>query len=238
VINKITGLIMTQLKILSWNIWYHGQFNEIVSFIKSTDADIIGLQEVVPDDPTLDVIGYLTKLGHHYVVAPVLKLKDGRTMSNAIFSKYEIVNTKTHILSEVDSRSAVMADVRIGNTMLHIFCTHLLHTHQKPSDTQTLQAKNLLKVVPQNHSIVMGDFNATPDSIAIRKMREVLVDLELATISTVNAHTFDCAGCDPKRVDETRLDYIFTSKDLTASDFKVYEVTGSDHLPISISVGV
>lgn len=67
-----------QLKILSWNIWNDGDFAQISAFLKKFDADIIGLQEVMLDDPTRDVIGYLKKLDYEYVCAPVKKDKDGK----------------------------------------------------------------------------------------------------------------------------------------------------------------
>ena len=51
------------LKILSWNIWINGYFEQITDFLEKADADIIGLQEVEADAPKRDVIGFLTKLG-------------------------------------------------------------------------------------------------------------------------------------------------------------------------------
>ena len=115
-----------QLKILSWNIWYDGNFNEISNFLKTFDADIIGLQEIVPDDPIRDTIDFLNKLGYTHVLAPVLKLKDGRTMSNAIFSKYPIVDTETFELSEVDMRKAIKADIKVEDKILSLSILQLI----------------------------------------------------------------------------------------------------------------
>lgn len=39
------------LKILSWNIWIDGFFDQAAEFLEKSGADIIGLQEVVNDDP-------------------------------------------------------------------------------------------------------------------------------------------------------------------------------------------
>ena len=226
-----------ELKILSWNIWYDGNFKEISKFLKEANADIICLQEVVPDDPTRDTLSFMKKLGYQSVFAPVHTIKkDGRTMSNAIFSKYPIVYSKTIILSEIESRNALQADIKIGEKILHIFCTHLLHTHQKHNETQELQANNLLKVLPKENTLAMGDFNATPESIVIKKMRNIMTDCELSPIPTLNPDFFDCSVCDSKEVLNTRLDYIFTSKDIRTDSFRVYKVSGSDHLPISTRV--
>jgi len=69
------------LKILSWNIWYDGDFEKISKFLSEFNADIVGLGEVVPDDPTRDTIDFMRKLGYQHILAPVLTIqKDGRTM--------------------------------------------------------------------------------------------------------------------------------------------------------------
>ena len=226
-----------QLKILSWNIWYDGYFEEISNFLKTFDADIIGLQEVVPDDSKRDTVDFLNKLGYSHVLAPVLKLEDGRKMSNAIFSKHPIVGTETYILSETDSRKAIRADIQIGDKILHIFTTHLLHTHQKPSETQELQAKNLINALSKENMIVTGDFNATPESNAIKLMNEDFVNTDPELAPTWSVYPEGCLVCNPQAID-IRLDYIFTSKDMKTSSPEVHQSKGSDHLPISVIIEI
>ena len=225
-----------QLKILSWNIWYDGKFDEISEFLADFDADIIGLQEVVPDDPALDVIGFMKKLGYKTLFAPVMEIReDGRTMSNAIFTKYPIVNNKTHILSEQESRNALQADIKIGGKILHVFNTHLLHTHQQKGETQTLQAENLIKILPKENTILIGDFNAIPESEVVQKISKVLVNTDPALMPTWSIDPAGCPECNPQKV-FVRLDYIFTSKDIKANSPKVHDTKGSDHLPISVNI--
>lgn len=227
-----------KLKILSWNIWYDGHFDEISRFLASSGADIIGLQEVVSDDKTRDIIGYLTKLGYQHVFSPVLKLKeDGRTIGNAVFSRREITKSKTHVLSEQEKRLAIEADIRAGNATISVFSTHLLHTHQRPSEIQDAQVNSLIKVLPPAYVVVVGDFNATPDSAVIQKMQKVLVDADPAQTPTWSVYPEGCPACNPQTID-TRLDYIFTSKDIKTSLFKVGTSNGSDHLPISVDIEV
>lgn len=52
------------LKIFSWNIWIDGYFDQVSGFLKKSNADIIGLQEVKGNDPRRDTIGFLNKLGY------------------------------------------------------------------------------------------------------------------------------------------------------------------------------
>ena len=231
-----------QLKVLSWNIWIDGYFDQIKEFLKASHADIIGLQEVQADDPERDVIGFLTDLGYGHVFAPVPKkgkkvgerdVQDGP----AIFSKLPISASEIYKLSEVESRCAVRADIQSGNATLHVFSTHLLHTHQGPSAIQEEQAENLIKHLPREKTILMGDFNATPESATIQKVRAVLNDTDPSSQPTWSVYPAGCHVGNPQDVN-IRLDYIFTSNDLQTSAFKVERSKGSDHLPISVVVEI
>src|SRR3989338_863851 len=227
------------LKILSWNILYDGDFEKISKFLSEFNADIVGLGEVVPDDPTRDTIDFMRKLGYQHILAPVLTIqKDGRTMSNALFSKYPIVKSKIHSLpdTKTDRRNAIQADIDVKGKIIYVFMTPLLHTHQKPDPIQEAQIESLLKILPKEKTIVMGDFNATPDSIAIKKMRENFSDTELKPVPTLDPNLFDCPNCDVQTIPHTRLDYIFTSQDIKTNSFEVHKSMGSDHLPISVEV--
>ncbi len=227
------------LKILSWNIWTDGYFDQVIEFLKESKADIIGLQEVVGDDPKRDVIGFLNKIGYQHVFAPIRKDWGDRVMNDgpALFSKHKILKTEKYILSKEDSRAAVGADIQVGNKTLHVFSTHLIHTHQQHSEEQDEQAAELLGKIPPKLSILMGDFNATPDSTAVKKIKQFLIDTNPASKPTWSVYPKGCPICKPQKID-TRLDYIFTTKDIKTSDFKVEKSKASDHLPISVLVEI
>lgn len=223
------------LKILSWNIWYDNDFKQVSDFLASTDADIIGLQEIVPNEPARDTASFLRKLGYYEIIAPAKTLTDGRLMSNAVFSKFPIVSTKTHVLSSIESRNAVQANINVNGTVLHVFSTHLLHTHQTDSEIQLEQTDALLKSLPTENTIVMGDFNALPKSLVIQKINTALSG-NIEQIHTVDPALFDCTVCEPSIYSTLRLDYIFTTPDLKTSDFTIEDSEGSDHLAISTMV--
>src|SRR3989344_2312671 len=228
-----------QLKIVSWNIWMDCYFDQVKRFLRTSDADIIGLQEVKDTDPNRDIIGYLTSLGYQHVFAPVKKDWGDKTYNDgpAIFSKYNIRAREIYNLSEINNRVAVRADIEIGPAVVHIFSTHLIHTHQQPSEEQESQVGSLIKVLPANQTIVVGDFNATPESKAIQKMKEVLADTDPLSTPTWSVYPEGCSTCKPQSID-TRLDYIFTSKGIKKNSFKVENSNGSDHLPISVMVEI
>lgn len=228
-----------KLKILSWNIWINGYFDQVANFLGQSGAEIIGLQEVTNDNPKRDVIGYLANLGYESAFAPVKHSWGSKTYHDgpAIFSKYKIAASQTYVLSEIDPRAAIRADIEVGDIMLHVFSTHLLHSHQQPSDTQNLQVDALLKVLPGTKTVVLGDFNATPDSMPIRTISTTLRDTDPVSTPTWSIYPAGCSICNPQSLD-TRLDYIFVTKDLQTNSFKVERADGSDHLPISVMIEI
>jgi len=236
-----------RLKVLSWNIWIGGDLEGVVKYIRKSGVHIVGLQEVVPER-TPNVIEAIEALGYHSVFSTALEVRhDGKNMGNAIFSKYPIRNERTHILSESnpekigsaegERRIAVQADIQCGGTILSIFTTHLAHTHQKSSLTQTMQAKNLIKLVPKERGIVMGDFNAVPGSETIEIMKRTLVDTDPTSQPTWSMYPEGCDVCNPQSVN-TRLDYMFTTPDLKVLSSRVEHSKASDHLPISAEIEV
>src|SRR3990170_5005853 len=188
-----------RLKVLSWNIWTDGYFGQVTSFLKASEADIIGLQEVLPDDPRRDVIRFLNKLGYQHVFVPVKKTFSNKIRNDgpAIFSKYKISKSETYILSTKNPRAAVNADISVGDETLHVFSTHLIHTHQQPSKEQEEQGLNLLKNLPKIRTIVMGDFNATPQSWGIKQMQKVLVNSDPSLAPTWSVYPEGCLVCNP-----------------------------------------
>lgn len=222
-----------QLKVLSWNIWLNGDYAKTIEFLASADADIIGLQEVIPGNPEGDVYEYMTKeLGYRGVYAPSMDIQKRGTMmqmGNAVFTKYPIIANTTHVLSNINPRVAIQADIKVAGVKLHVFSTHLLHAHLQPSVLQDKQAENLLKLLPTKRTIVMGDFNATPQTTAIRMASE---QLAYTGNGAPTWSVYPEACCKFEGVVHL-LDYIFVTKDIRFHSSKVESSSASDHLPIS-----
>lgn len=226
------------LKVLSWNIWIDGYFDQVSDFLKSSNADIIGLQEVNENDPGKDVVGYLSSLGYEHVFAPrQIYRKTGVHFGPSVFSRYNIESKKVHSLSKEEERFAVQANIQVGNQTLYVFSTHLLHTHQQESKIQNEQVKNLIRILPEKQTIAMGDFNATLESSTIKNMQKVMADSDPTSSPTWSVYPEGCPVCKPQKID-TRLDYIFTTKDVKVDSFEVGDSKGSDHLPILATVEI
>lgn len=222
-----------QLKIFSWNIWCDGDFAKISEFLRSSNADIIGIQEVVPKDTTRDIVSFLSGLGYAYATSPKgVTFPDGRTITTAIFSRLKVHPQEPNPLLSGSPQQAEMS-VAVGDRVFHLFSIHLKHTHQQEADIQNEQIESLIKALPKEHVVVMGDFNATPKMTATKRMREVLTDTDPKEMPTLNALLFDCKVCDRSLLPTTKLDYIFVSPDVRTHSFEVQKSDASDHLPVS-----
>jgi endonuclease/exonuclease/phosphatase family metal-dependent hydrolase len=243
-----------KIRLLSWNIWGGKYLEEVIAFLKTADADIVALQEVIENETGNTALTIADKLGYECAYELGMKMsskwagpprakEEIINFGNAILSKHKIIESKTHELSEGERRVAVQADIQIGNNILHTFSIHLKHYHFEQVNPQTLemqneQADNLVKLLPLNKTILMGDLNAPPESYAVKKVGQILQDAE------INSHTPTWSvyreGCTICLVEGIRykLDYIFTSNDLKICSFEVKESKGSDHLPISAIVEI
>lgn len=227
------------LKILSWNIWCDGHFDAIARYLDETRADIICVQEVLPNCADLPVVQHLVSRGYVYVYAPVMTVRwglhPGEEMGNAVFSKLPIVSNTAHRLSEEHPRVGLQADIETQDGILHVVSTHLLHTHHAPSELQASQARTLARAVPRERTIVAGDFNALPESGAVRAMNESFRQTDPSLAPTWSMHPEGCSVCNPTSLTD-RFDYIFATPDIVTRDPQVGQSDGSDHLPISVMI--
>lgn len=229
---------MTQLKVLSWNIWGGKNITEIIETLKKADADIVGLQEVLEneDGSNNNAQTIAEALGYDWVyetttlltpsMSHLLKehgIEKNMAWGNAILSKCKIINNKSYILSETHKRIAIEATVKVDDKFLHAISTHLMYAHFQPSEIQTIQVKNLLKIIPEERSIVIGDFNATPETDVIKSMEKVMPDS-----GNDVGHTYTSTSSGEKY----KLDYIFKTKDIKIVSSGTIESKASDHLPI------
>ena len=223
------------VKIVSWNIFGGRDLPGVIRALKSIDADVIGLQEVLAEEDgsgngaqaVAEALGYEWFYEPAHVLDPatsyVLKeLGIGRPMGwgNAIVSRYPMTDKRVHVLSEERKRIALEATIDVGGEKLHVFSTHLVHGGAPTARVRLAQAEHLLAAVPPSRAIVMGDFNATPESEVIRKMSEVMQHAD----EDLSRHT--------RVVHRERLDYIFTTRDIQSVETGVVDSDASDHLPI------
>lgn len=238
------------LKVASWNIFGGKDLPGVIKCLKAIDADIVGLQEVLESEDgsennartVADVLGYewiyepakLLTPSQSYVLQE-LGIGENRQWGNAVLSKFPIKEKRVHALSEVRKRIALEAVVDVGGEDLHFFSTHLVHSLDA-AEIRTEQAAALLALVPERRAIVVGDFNAKPETEAIQNMSRVLVQTESdLTRFTRGMHPEVYVTLDPDGK-KKRIDYIFITRDLRAVSSDVVDSDASDHLPISATL--
>ena len=240
-----------KVKVLSWNIWCGTHLDKVINFLETANADILALQEVTQDERgnVAEIIANTLEYQYVYTTDVDMPLKylpdydqdNERTikMGNAILSKYEILDSKEHYLFENKGRSIIEAKIKIKDTVLNVFSIHLKHTHQQQLNLQDLQAGNLLQLLPQENTIVMGDFNSLPESGVIQRVSKVLQNTEKESHQTPTWSVYR-EGCTECLIDKIvhKLDYIFISKNLRSNSFHVYQSKASDHLPVSVMVAI
>ena len=199
------------MKLLSWNIWGGKYLPGVIDFLASVGADIVALQEVEEQADGSNTAQYIAqKLGYSYVYARSMRYNNGEQEAyrgNAVLSKYPILTHTTHVLSREQSRTAVQADIDIAGNILHVVSVHIIHAHQQPSPVQVEQVTSLVQAVPKKRVVIMGDFNALPESEAIGIMRRAFGDTDASDTPSWCLYPDGCKVCKPESV-EWKLDYI------------------------------
>jgi len=225
------GPLKTRLRVLTWNLWWQfGPWQDraiaIEATLKTTDADVIALQEVWGDAAENYAGNLAEKLGYHLYHADCMTM-NGVGFGNAILSRWPIQKTKKILLSGAEetgeTRNALYALIDGPRGPIDFFCTHLNWRYEQ-SHIRQVQVREVAALVKANTAgkmppILCGDFNAEPMSEEIR----MLTGLTTAAAKGVafhdawgvagrgagltwdNRNAFVAAEFEPDR----RIDYIF-----------------------------
>jgi endonuclease/exonuclease/phosphatase family metal-dependent hydrolase len=201
----------------------------IADSIRSTDADVVLLQEVARGWPIFgqyDLLARLSqRLGTSYRYEPAADAQFG----NAVFSRLPMSPAAAGPLPQVDgkqTRSYLAVRVLTSAGPLLVVDAHL------ESDS-AVQIDALLEVLDgASPAVVGGDMNMqTTDTADVHRFVAAgMVDAEGATgdacRTTSAAPTSNC----------DRPDWVWVSQDLTVTAFETGRPSSSDHLPVVVSV--
>jgi endonuclease/exonuclease/phosphatase family metal-dependent hydrolase len=149
---------------------------------------------------------------------------------NAILSRYPITEYQSYELPPADlviKRGFISASIDLGGgDTLRVIATHFHHV-DGDSDIRQLQSAALIDFWNGiSRTVILGDFNAEPIDPEIQIIKQAnLVDIA-AFIEPPPVYTFHSDN--PSQ----RIDYIWLSPDLKASEVRVILNTASDHLPV------
>ena len=231
----------TAITVMSFNI-HHGQgtdgvldLERIARVIRASGADIAGLQEVdrhfAERSNWADQAAGLAELLHWHVayganidLDPPAPGRARIQFGNAVLSRYPITRREnTHLFRSPgeEQRGLLHVEVDVPGLPMHVYVTHL----DAFSETDRVrQAQQVVELVGKNcPAVLLGDFNARPETPEIGRLRAALTDTWTAA-----------AGGGPHDAPAARIDYIFTSQRLRAAwtSLRTDDPTASDHVPV------
>ena len=253
-----------ELKIMSYNIRYDNAGDgedrwdlrkaELVDLIKAQNASIIGIQEGLYHQ-----VQYLDSCLTHFTFSGVGR-DDGKTKGeySAIFYNTEIFTKEKELtfwLSETPDTISVGWDASMericsyvklkhketGN-VIHVFNTHFDHIGKEARlESAMLIIDKIMELCYEDEYIIlMGDFNAEPESDAIMQLNGFFNDLNHSRYHIEGpAGTF--TGFNPEAIAENRIDYVFTAnlEVLSYTHLDARRKNGrkiSDHLPVLVTI--
>jgi len=224
------------LRILTINIWnnqgpWEKRLQALRAGLADLDPDLIGLQEVLrADDGSFDQLAAIAQeLGYEAAFSPVEERTPGVRMGNGVLSRFPIFQVETIRLRQGKTehqRGAILVRIAGPTGPLYLACTHLDYQFTE-GDIRVQQVRQLVDFV-RRHSpggfppIIVGDFNAEPDSDEIRFLKgltplggeSVYFQDAYGLTGTPPGHTWHnknpfAASCfEPGR----RIDYIFVGQ--------------------------
>jgi endonuclease/exonuclease/phosphatase family metal-dependent hydrolase len=223
--------------VMTFNI-HHGEGTDgavdlarIARVISASGAGLAGLQEVDRhfagrSDWADQAAGLAGLLGWHVAyganidLGPAAPGRPRAQYGNAVLSRYPIARWQnTHLFRSPgeEQRGLLHAEVDVPGVRLHVYVTHL----DAFSETDRVrQAQQVVQLVGDHcPAVLLGDFNARPQTPEIGSIRAALTDTWTAAATEAPA---------------ARIDYIFTSQQLTAAwtNRHTDDPAASDHLPV------
>lgn len=241
---------MTELTVLTFNI-RHGlgtddrlDLERIAGVIAEQGADVVALQEVDRCfDRRSDYVDQPGWLGERLGMTPVFGAQvhgpagDGALPAPgygcAVLTARPFVSSAFEPLPtgpEEEGRGLLQIALDVGGHTVRVGCVHLSHEtaasrHHQAQEIGRLRAAD-------SPALLLGDFNATPDSAEMRYLADRFVD-PWPTRGCGPGFTFDSPG--PWQ----RIDYILTSPDVATTAITVVDVdSASDHLAVRATVSI
>lgn len=223
---------MKSLRVLTYNICgARGRRDTdhvkgIAELIRSTKADVVGLQEVYQGERDHgDQPGRLAELtGMECVYLPHRK-SDGSRYGNAILTHGRVLRSLLHVLPGrfPETRSLLQAEILLEDLRFEFFCTHLVHFGMLMSRSRRGQVRHIARQVEDCHlpRIVAGDLNTGQRDLGALAHAGLF-----AACSTV-------LPTHPASRPWRSLDHIWTCASWRCADFGTLPCLVSDHLPLT-----
>ena len=240
-----------KLKIGTYNIQHgkwHGHFlatgEELIDLsgdarvIRDAGLEVCGLNEVRNQEQVPGLCNQARviaeELGYHFVFAPAIDHRGG-TYGNALVSRYPIRAWRSCpiVVPEkerepgvhYEDRVLLVAELAVEDKPLTVLVCHFgLHVSEMRRAIEVI--RNELAQI-SGEVVLMGDFNLTPDTPEYAVLAELLRDSAPAGQALLSF---------PSHAPQVKIDYLFTSAGIHATNVAVLETTQSDHRPYTATV--
>ena len=249
------------LKILTYNIRYDNPGDGDNSWINRRAWLCEQIQQVNPDlfgiqEGLISQIIYLDSVFSDYRHIGVGR-NDGKTKGefSAIYynyKKFSLLSQGTFWLSPTPQKASVGWDAALERICTYglfqevasgkkfwMFNTHFDHVGTEArKNSALLILQKMKKLNTEGYSVILtGDFNATPESEAIKIIDAELQDSKVADKSMMMGTGGTFNNFDTTKPATERIDYIFTGKGLRATNYYILRNSrdghyGSDHFPV------
>ena len=233
--------LISSLRVMSYNI-HHGEgldkrvdLERIAQVIRDARADVVGLQEVdqgVERTAKRDLPAELAKLTGMTVHFENNFNYQGGFYGNAVLTRFPIKRAKnTHykMLRSGEQRGVLQLVLDVRGREVLFLATHIDY---RPDDTERLMNVEELKAIVAAATqeklpvILVGDFNATPESRTIANVKAFITDT-WERVGQGDGFSF------PVLKPAKRIDYVFvTPETLEPMSMQVLRSEASDHLPV------
>ena len=230
------------LKIISFNTQHCKNFltnkidiDRFAEFLKSTDADVIGLNEMRGEGPREDYTdqtkALADALGYNYYFAKAFDVGGENPYGNAILTRHPITDAKTVKIPDPENgqkfepRCVLMAKIELPIGEYTFLVTHFgLSEVEQQNASETV-----LKNIVSEKCVLMGDFNITPKNPIIAEISKRMYD---------TAKLFECEKFSfPSDAPNIKIDYMFVSGDISVKTADIPAYVLSDHRPYIITIG-
>lgn len=226
--------------VLTYNI-RHGKgmddqqdLSRIKTVLADSQGQLIGLQEVDGENSVRaqyvnqsEFLANALQMSAHFSPA----FNSPFLYGNTVLSSFPVLQKDSVIMpkysEDSEARSLAITQVMIQEQPVTFISTHLGLAEEERADQVEIILQYLTQIT--NPVIVVGDWNAEPNSLAYTKITEKLVDV--AELYGKAEPTFPASSVIEEE-DKKRIDYIFVSPEIRVEKVEVIHSQASDHLPL------
>ena len=235
------------------NDWNHRR-DFLMDQVLTNNPDILGIQESLPAQ-----VEYIASKLKGYGHVGVGRDEDGKGESTTIFyrtARFELKEQQLFWLSETPDKMSKGWDAAIRRICTyallydkeqhHMFWVFNAHFDHVGKDARLQSARLILRRIEEvnvNHlpAILMGDFNATPDSDPIKILGSQMKEARLVAVAKSEGPAGSFNGFDSAKPATQLIDHFFVSNEVHINTYAVILESRdshypSDHFPVQVDV--